>query len=546
MSDEPATNAWIALVDDEPVATATTPEDTLAAAKTAHPDQRPVLTYHEASHGAPLSLSPLLERIRPLVDRLAMPVYLVGGAVRDAVLARDNHDLDLAVPEDAIKLAFQIADALRLPAYALDEERDVGRVIMPDRRTTLDVARFRGPDLRADLHGRDFTMNAMALPVTARDAGSIIDPFHGLDDIRAGVIRLVHAGSVGEDPIRTLRALRQALQLDFTLAPATTAAIQIAGPALARVSPERVREELVRVIRGPQPDLAVAHMSDLGLLAEVLPEIAALGSVSQSPPHHEPVLEHTISVLRWLLLVEGQLEPGELAQETDLRAVADLLTPYHERIQAHLNRPIDGGLDGTTLLRLGGLFHDAGKRETQTIAEDGRIRFIGHDSVGAKLVSRRMQRLTFSNEAIEHVSRIVGGHMRPLLLATNDSLPTRRAIYRYYRATREAGIDVVLLSLADHLATYDGAGDKRAWQQLLDVNSSLLQGYFDGYEELVAPVRLVNGADLIAALELEPGREIGRLLSEIEEAQAAGQVTTRAEALDLARQLRDQQEKPAA
>lgn len=540
MTDHRPSNRWLARVGDEIAGQHSTPAMAVAEARQRFPDSTPTLTYVESETSRPLTLSPLLEQLRPLLDNLEMPVYLVGGAVRDAVLNRVSHDLDLGVPEGAIDLAFSIGDALRVPAYVLDNERDVGRVILPEWQTTIDIARFRGPNLEADLYGRDFTVNALALPATAHDVSSILDMTNGLADLRAGLIRMIHSDSLTHDPIRTLRAVRQALQFGFELTPETAVAIESAALTLSRTSSERIRDELTRLMAGAQPDQAVRQMAQLGLLSVVLPEVAALDGVAQSVPHHEPVLEHTISVLRWLVLVELQIAPASSTGDPALQAIADLLRPYRLQIQHHLSRPVEGALVGHDLLRWGGLFHDTGKRATQTIGDDGRIRFLGHDDVGAGLASRRMKTLSFSNEAAEHVSRITQGHMRPLHLAASDTLPTRRAMYRFYRATREAGVDIILLSLADHLATYDGPGPEEAWAHLLRIAGVLLSTYYDSYEDVVKPVRLLTGSDLIVELEITPGREIGRLLAEIEEAQAAGHIATREEALDLARTLRDE------
>lgn len=489
--------------------------------------------------GQPLTLSPVIEHLRPLLAGRPFPVYLVGGAVRDALLGRVSHDLDLAVAEGAIALAFTIGDALNAPAYVLDEERDVGRVVLRQWDTTIDVARFRGPDLAADLLGRDFTMNALALPATTRDAAAIIDVTGGQADITARLIRATQPGTIHHDPVRALRAVRQTLQFGFQLEPETAALVAAAAGELPRSSPERIRDELIKLFTGPQPDAALLMLSELGLLEPVLPELAVMAGVEQSPPHHEPVLQHTASVLRWLVLVEQQVTADIKTDEAALREVGVLLQPYSEPLRDHLRRPVDGGLDGHTLLRLGALFHDTGKPGTRMVDDNGRIRFFGHDVLGAELASRRLRALAMSNEAAFEVGAIVNGHMRPLLLTSAGVTPTRRAVYRFYRSTGSAGLDIVLLSLADHLATHGGRGDEAGWQALLAVNDALLQTYFTAYETVVKPVRLITGSEIIKALGVEPGPEVGRLLGEIEEAQAAGQIGNREEALDLARRLHD-------
>ena len=490
-----------------------------------------------ASSSPELVLPPLLDQIRPLLAAQEMPVYLVGGAVRDALLARASYDLDFIVPERAIHLAYTVADSLGVPAYALDRERDTGRVVLPELGTMMDFARFRAADLEADLRDRDFTINAMALPATAMTASAIIDPTGGRQDLNDGLIRLTHSHALSDDPVRTLRALRLGARLNFQITPETKTAIADAAPLLHQVSPERVRDELLKLLLTEKPGSAISQLASLELLPVVLPEIAALAVVTQSPPHHEPVLAHTISVLNWLVQVEAAIVYQEESKIPALVQAQSLLAPYATDLARHLARPIDGGLQGQLLLRLGALFHDAGKAETreEEVTNSGkvRIRFFGHDKVGAQLAGRRLRRLHLSNDAIKTVKQIVRGHMRPLFLTQADKI-TRRAIYRFFHAMGDAGLDIGILALADHLATHDRPGDSRQWEQLLAVVSRLYQHYFDAYEETISPPPLLGGAELMDALAIGPGPEVGRLLRLIEEHQAAGEIETREEALQLA------------
>ncbi len=483
---------------------------------------------------------PLFDRLRPLLAGHDTPVYLVGGAVRDALLGRPSYDLDFVLAEDTISLAFTVADALRAPAYVLDRERDIGRVILPasgrSSATVLDFARFRGPDLSADLRARDFTINAMAVKAAA-EAGeeeSIIDPCGGRADLEARLLHLTHPAAIADDPLRALRAVRLSRQLDFEIAPETAAAAREAAPHLQGISRERVRDELLKLLQGPAPHQALNQMVDLHLLPVILPEIAVLHDVEQSAPHHEPVQAHTFSVLRRLLLVEQALAADGTCEDTFVSELHTLLAPYAAELREHLARDVDGNIDGRAALRLGALFHDVGKAQTATIEEDGRIRFFGHDKEGATLTATRLRALRLSNVAITHVRAIVGGHMRPLHLSQVERL-TRRAVYRYFQATKDAGLDIGLLTLADHLATHDGPGPEEQWRALLAVVDRLFRHYFHNYEETVAPPPLLNGGELMSALNLQPGPQIGRLLRLIQEAQAAGDVNTREEALEIAR-----------
>jgi len=460
------------------------------------------------------------------------------------MLGTASHDLDFVVSDRAVRLAFEVADSLGVPAYVLDRDRDTGRVILPDQKTTLDFARFRGDDLDADLRMRDFTINAMALPITADDLSGIIDPCGGSVDLVAKVVRQTHDQAVTNDPVRALRAVRFAKSLGFAMSADTAAAATEAGGKLNEVSPERIRDELLNLLQTAVPGEAFAQLYTLGLLAIILPEVAALEDVTQSYPHDRPVLAHTLAVMDWLIKVEAAINPGEMPlPSSELEPVCSSLAAYAHLLNDHLEQRFDGDLEGRTLLRLAALLHDAGKKVTQTVEEGGRIRFFDHDTVGAQLARSRLRALCLSNQAIAHVSNIIAGHMRPLHLVqsmagrTNFSV-SRRAVYRFFRDTRSAGIEIVLLALADHLATFDGPGDETRWQRLVKLVGTLCHHYFERHTETVAPVPLLDGRQLMDALQLSPGPEIGRLLRLIEEAQAAGKVSTREEALRLARQSR--------
>ncbi len=529
---------WVALAGDEVAGVGFTGEEALHMARQNRYKARLTVQFVDDPNGERLALSPLLERLRPLLAQSSQPVYLVGGAVRDALLGRYTNDLDFVLPQGAIKLAFQIGDALGEPAYVLDRERDTGRVVLPGQETYLDFARFRGPDLLTDLRERDFSINALALPATAVTRTAIIDPLGGQQDLQDGRIRLVNDHALQDDPVRALRAVRLAATLRFALAAETETAVQQAVGLLSTVSVERIRDELVKMMATAVPDQAVRQMETLRLLPVVLPEIAALADVAQSPPHHEPVLAHTISVLHWLVLVEECLAEAR-PSVPELASLQTMLAPFAESLRVHLAQVVDGGLDGRTLLRLGALFHDVGKKATQTVEDDGRIRFLGHDQVGAEITISRLRRLRLSSQASKFVGRIVYGHMRPMLLANTGRPVSRRAVFRFYRDTGAAGLDICLLSLADHLAMYDGVGDEAAWERLVGVTAVLLQNYFEEHDKTVAPVALVDGRILIKELNLRPGPEVGRLLRLIQEAQASGDISTIAEAVAFARQSQE-------
>jgi putative nucleotidyltransferase with HDIG domain len=452
-------------------------------------------------------------------------VYLVGGCVRDRLLGRPTYDLDLAVPGDGLALARRLANHFGGAYYPLDEARGTGRAILAGEagHLAVDVARFRGETLAADLADRDFTINALAADV--RTPGEVIDHHGGVADLAARFIRPVSEHSIRDDPLRALRALRQAAALGFTLAPETETLIRRDGPALADVSAERVRDELARLLARPQATPSVRHMDDLGLLTVVLPELEPLRGLEQPPPHHLDGLAHSIETVQELeALLDGE------------RAVANIqyLAPFAGRLSTHLAEKLGGERPRLVTLKLAALLHDLGKPASQMVDEQERIRFLGHDRLGAKLIGAALRRLRFTRDEVRLGETIVRHHMRPLLLASQKSVSSR-AVYRFFRDTGDAGVDVLLHALADHRATYELGAEGDPWPCLVALTARMLADYYERGEQRVTPPPLMDGYDLLREFGLEPGPQIGELLEAVREAQVSGEVNSRDEALALIR-----------
>jgi putative nucleotidyltransferase with HDIG domain len=482
------------------------------------------------------------EVVHRLAGERGVRVWPVGGAVRDALLERPVHDWDFAVERQAMGLARAVADALGGAYFPLDVERDAGRVVLTaadGTRLELDFAALRGAGLNADLLGRDFTINALALDET----GALIDPTGGDADLEAGRLRATSERAFRDDPVRLLRAVRMEAELGFEIEPQTAAWIRRDATLLALPSAERVRDEFVRVLAIQRTATHLQRLDEFCLLPRVVPELEPLKGTTQSPPHGFDAWRHT------LLTVDALEGVAAVAMGQDARPrvlmgappaawgeLARVLSQFAGNVAAHLVVEVSGGRDRMLLLKLASVLHDIGKPKTRSQDEDGRIHFYNHEPVGARMAAARLQGLRFSRDEVSRVRVIVGQHLRPPHLARTERV-TRRAVYRYFRATGCAGIDVVLLSLADHLATWGTNLQERRWARRLEVAEILLTHYFERREETVAPPPLVTGHDLMAGVGLAPGPEVGRLLEALREAQAAGEVRTREDALALARQL---------
>ncbi len=485
---------------------------------------------------------PLLSAARSVCARQGVRVWLVGGAVRDLWLGAPVRDWDLAVERDAIGAARAIANVLRADVYVLDAEHDTARVIYGDAH--LDLAGLRGRSIEEDLKARDFTINALAIDLQQPDR--LIDLVGGERDLADGVIRALGEQSLTGDPIRLLRAVRQAIVLKFEIDLQTARWLAQHAALITTASAERVRDELIKLLSAPGLADGLLLLNAYGLLGHILPEVEALQGVTQSLPHHWDVYEHTRRVIDALELIGTRLLGFEQSDETAVMgAVAPdwvwdslllTLSPFADALRAHLRVfDIDPDRSRWHTLKWAALLHDAGKPDTRTLDENGRTRFFGHEELSARLAEDRLRALKFSSAEIERVCGIIGGHMRPHWLA--ESPLTRRAMYRFFRDTRDYGVDILLLSLADHLATHGPELERERWVKRLELIEAMLMAYFERRAEVVAPPPLINGTELMAALNLKPGRQIGVLLEAIREAQAAGEVTTKEEAVRLAREV---------
>jgi poly(A) polymerase len=490
-----------------------------------------------------LDWPPILESLHSIAADYSTPVYLVGGAVRDAFLRRAIHDLDFATAGDGREFARRVANKLNGAYYPLDAERGVGRAIIEHggEKFSIDVARFRGDSLEDDLIGRDFTMNALAVSINGpgSDLQQIIDPLGGLRDLSQKKLRQCSPESISSDPVRALRAIRQSVAFNLTVEPETRKTLHKFGPQIAGASVERVRDEFMNILSGPRPHAALRVLDALGLLRIVLPEVDAMKGVTQSPPHVHDVWEHTLNVVERLdsvLIMISPLRTDENAADSANGMIVYMLDRFRRQLQAHLATELPNGRAMRGMLVLAALLHDSGKPATRSVGEDGRIHFYQHEFVGADLAYERTTALRLSNDEINRISEVVRHHMRPMNLRHGDEI-SRRSVHRFWKATGEAGVDVCILTMADYLGMVGVTLVLQEWIHHLQMIGTLLDGYFNQKEEIVSPPPLLNGIDLMEKLALAPGPEVGRLLALLAEAQAAGEISTTDDALALAREL---------
>ena len=444
--------------------------------------------------------------------------WLVGGAVRDAILGRPTFDLDVAVEGDVAAAARSLARTARGPVFELSDAFGSWRVMARNRGWQVDLSPLRGGSLEADLALRDFTVNAIAEPL---EGGARIDPHGGVRDLAAGRLRAVGPEAFAADPLRVVRLVRLAAELGLGADPATCALARTSAPGAATVAQERVFAELKRIVAGDGVVASLALMDDLGLTAAILPELHALHGVDQNRYHHADVYAHTIEVLERAM--ELQADPG-----------ATFGAAHADAVRAVLAEPLAEDVDRGFGLRIGALLHDVAKPVTLGRRDDGTPTFLGHDSAGAELSREILTRLRAGEKLKAHAAGLARHHLRLGFLVHERPL-ARRALYRYLRTTEPVEVDVTLLSVADRLATRGRKAPESIAKHLelaREVLPATLQWRTQGRR-----VPLVRGDALATELGLADGREIGRLLAEIDEARFAGEIATQQEAVALAAAL---------
>lgn len=454
------------------------------------------------------AVSTLFELIPELYDfSRHQDIYLVGGAVRDILLGRTPTDYDLVVSVDPEIIARRISSASDFHFFKMGKNRQTvfrGK----HKNLTLDFVRMAGDSIEADLLVRDFTINAMAFHLGRR---SFLDPLKGRADLEKGILRMVSDEIFMDDPLRLLRTYRFAAALNFDIEHRTETSVRTHRHLMNRPSGERIREELLLLMRTPSAAGYLRKMSDSGLLFDLFPEMIDEAGCMQNHHHAFNVLEHTLSACNHMdLYLNGMgmnmLLPFELA----VHSIHDSLKPF---------------------LKLAMLLHDSGKPLTRTVHKDGSVHFLGHEKIGAQMADGISSRLKFSNYESGYLRLMILHHLRPSLLFQshqNQSL-TRKGMIRLFRSVNQHTPDLLLMALADFCAKTEHPADMD--RSFFSFIAELLEIYFDDYVLRKNEERLISGHDLITVFGLTPSPVFKIILEAAEEAWLSQTISTRQEAL---------------
>lgn len=457
-------------------------------------------------------------------------VYLVGGFIRDLLCGRSSTDCDFCVKQYPERLSREVSRSLSGNWFVLDREFQSYRVLIRSGKITfnLDFSRMNGASINEDLSCRDFTVNAMAVHVKHIDdiKGNILDNHGGIKDIMSRKISSISDENLKNDPLRLLRAYRIASETGFTVDKKTLKSIRSFSELILKSAPERIKEELYKILRSDDSCGIFKQLDRAGLLEKLFPEVTACRNLAKVYYKKEGVLTHLYQSLEKMDFIT--LNTGELFGRMSVK------------IRAYLDEIIPGGYPRWVTLKLASLLHDVGKAPTAKM-RSGRLRFFYHEDEGEKMVKQISERFRLSSREREIVALMALGHMRPGNLAYQSTI-TDRAKYRFFRDYGDNAVSLLLISLADRF-TYLSPRQIKARKDRHHTAIISLLRHFYTQKEKISPKKIIDGNRLMSEFNLKPGPLIGGILESLQEAQAMGKVRNYKDAISYAQKIVDKSSK---
>ena len=443
----------------------------------------------------------LFHQISEAADRLGVECYVVGGYVRDIFLERPSNDIDVVVVGSGIAVAEELKRMLGRKAHlSVFKNFGTAQVKFRDKGSEIEVefvgARkesyshdSRKPivedgTLEDDQNRRDFTINAMAICLNKNRFGELVDPFNGLADLEDGIIATPLEPDItfSDDPLRMMRCIRFATQLNFQIEDETWVALERMAERIKIVSGERIKDELNKIIMAPHPSIGFEYLQRCGLLQIILPELSALDIVDQKNGRaHKNNFYHTLEVL----------ENVVRSQESGV------CTPDH-----------------TLWLRWAALLHDVGKTKSKRWDPAIGWTFHNHNIIGAKMVPQIFRRLMLPLDMkMKYVQKLVDLHMRPIVIA--DDVVTDSAVRRLLNDAGEDIDDLMTLCEADITSKNEGR-KKMFLENFRMVREKLADLKEKDYVRLLQPV--IDGNEIMELFHLKPSREVGILKQYLKDA----------------------------
>ncbi len=482
----------------------------------------------------------VLEKTHNFFLKHSCEAFVVGGSIRNLLLQQPVTDWDIVIGDSVPRLAPRLADMLE--GYYVHLHEKASRIIVKyaDDELTLDVAPMHGMLIQDDLLQRDFTINALAIPLheiiaiwkgeSACLSSALIDPANGLADIHTRTLRTVTDTVFQHDPLRLLRAVRFAIHHALSIDPHTEKLIKRDAHLLLQAAASRIHEEMYAILTPTSATTHLRLLDRLGLFTILMPEFIAARGMPQPELHHWDVFEHSLETVSALEFLMTQLQlPAEQLHQSPLaiHTADDLLSLQALLREAEEQQILTVASFTSPAMKLAALLHDIGKPVTYAVDSNGDIHFYGHPQAGVPLVQQIMHRIGANTHATRLAQQVAAHHMRPGQLS-NTPL-TQRAIRRYFLDLGPTGIAVAVISLADHLAMRGPEPLLPNWERHLSAVRILLTRYIRERQSILPP-RLIQAEEIMHHFGIQPGPQLGQLLDEIAEAQSEGAIRSRSEA----------------
>lgn len=472
--------------------------------------------------------SDIVKNIQDILVQQKTTSYLVGGSIRDALIGNPLQDIDISISCNPLDTGLKIANSLNGKLISLHSPSKLFRIIVnhPNSSLNIDLTQTKG-DIKSDLQKRDFTINSLAIPLSVQNKKAdpiIIDPFNGIEDIRKKTIRLVEQNAINDDPLRMLRAQRLAASLKFSIDNKTKIDIREKSSKLTSVSPERIRDEFLTILSCKNVGNSLYELDNLNLLNILIPELIDCKKIIQPQYHHWDVFNHSIQTAEYI---------GYIIQETPIENY-DLpfdFLQYTNSVKNYFETPYSDNQNKLTLLKLAALLHDIGKPTTEFKDDSGKISFIGHDKKGSEITEKILDRLRLSKHGIEYINKLVFYHLRPNQISNNQNLPSKKALYRYFRDLGNISCDILYLSLADYLSARGPNISIEEWNWQRKLMKYIYNNHNTNIDN--KPYNYMDGKEIMKKFNLQSGPIVGRLIEYANEAYHTGEIKNKKQAFSF-------------
>lgn len=435
-------------------------------------------------------------------------IYLVGGAVRDALMGKVSHDLDIIVTDcPAKEFAEEFAQNNDIATIVtLDEINNIYRVVMSDKVNYIDITNPINNSLEEDIKRRDITINSVALNIKTNE---ILDLTGGVNDIKEGVIRAVSEENMVDDPLRMIRVYRFASVLGFKIDKETEKMIKNHLGLILMPAVERRNCEILKLFGGKYAHDVIKMMDKLGLIDILFPIMLDVKKVPPNTHHHLDLFNHSLETVK---------------------QIQEIFETSGDEVQEHLMKIDFGGDTRLAHLKFAGFLHDIGKFSTWTIEDDGRHRFIRHDEIGEELAKGILKKQKFSKKQIDYISSMIRHHMYPSSVISSPVINDK--IYmRYVRKAGDNAIDLITLAKADRLSARGELVTEEMVKENID-GLNRLQDFYIKIKPTLKPIpKLLDGNEIMEILNIPPSKQLGIIMDSLSEAQLDGKVITKEDAI---------------